>query len=108
MRKLSLDDYSFAAISLEGSKNWPFYWKGDEDPFYKEYMRDLKTNKKIDAKDYIDKAIAHFKSTNSYMRPTLTPRTKVTFSKRRRHGELRRTKRRFRSKSRRFKKFRYN
>ena len=96
MRKLSLDDYSFAAISLEGSKNWPFYWKGDEDPFYKEYMRDLKTNKKIDAKDYIDRAIAHYNNTTvSDLSPSLKSRRNQTFT-RRRKVKLFRTKRRWR------------
>ena len=59
--KSKLNDYEVSAISHEGAKNWPTYWKGDEDPIYQEYLKAVKNKEKVNVDEYFDRAIAYFK-----------------------------------------------
>ena len=43
--KSKIDEYTFKAIQLEGSNNWPMYWKPEIDPIYKKYLYKKKKKK---------------------------------------------------------------
>jgi len=48
-------DYTESAISMEGSDNWPSYWKEDCDESFKEYKKQIDSGKKVDVDTFLDK-----------------------------------------------------
>jgi hypothetical protein len=58
--KSKIDEYTFKAIQLEGSNNWPMYWKPEIDPIYKKYLSNKEKKKDVDVKKYIEEAKKYF------------------------------------------------
>lgn len=48
-------DYTDAAIGMEGSDNWPSYWKEDCDESFKEYKKQINAGKKVDVDTFLDR-----------------------------------------------------
>jgi hypothetical protein len=81
-------DYTDAAIGMEGSDNWPSYWKEDCDESFKEYKKQINAGKNMDVETFLDRQKVIFSNMTKTEKErcyvyTKTPKTPKKMSKKR-------------------------